>query len=166
MLKSSKYTDYFIKDKTDEKFPNGKYVCQVKVNGKICGESIANTGNTSGRSLHLKAKHQDVYNKIVPAEKPEVPSIKDAFLGKNPYDRESARSQKLDDAVLNYIVNSSQPISVVDDKDFIEMLSAFDNRYKLKCRQTLTKTDIPKKLELIKTKLKNVIFIFNQFIKF
>ena len=80
------------------------------------------------------------------------------FSAKNPYDKESERYKKLDEPVLNFIINSCQPLSIVDEENIVKILATFDDRYKLKCRQTLTKTDIPKKLESAKIKLKIVFF--------
>ena len=51
------------------------------------------------------------------------------------------RDKKLDKSVHNFIINSCQPLSIVDEENFIKKLATFDDRYKLKCRQTFTKTD-------------------------
>ena len=47
------------------------------------------------------------------------------------------------------------PLSIVDDSSFVKMLSAFNNRLKLPCRQTLSKKLIPAKATEARTILQN-----------
>ena len=78
------------------------------------------------------------------------------ILNKNVYDKQSLKYKKLNEAVLNFIINTDQPISIIDNAHFIDMLRTFDDRFKPKCRQTITYTDIPEKLESIKKNMNKV----------
>ena len=117
---------------------------------------IVNNGNGTGRRNHLKAKHKVIFEELAATEQDKAPevSIKQLLLGKNPFDKESERYKKLDEYLLNFIINSCQPLSIVDEENFVKMLAKFDDRYILKRRQTLTKTDLPKKMESTKIKTK------------
>ena len=87
-------------------------------------------------------------------------TIIDSVFG---YDVNSARNKQLQDAVLKFIVKSAQPISLVDDAAFNEMLKVFDPRYKKSCRQTLTNKSIPdlkkKTIENVKKELEKAEFV-------
>ena len=53
------------------------------------------------------------------------------------------------------------PLSIVDDPSFVKMLSAFNNRLKLPCRQTLSSTLIPAKAAAAKALLKSQLSNIN-----
>ncbi len=42
------------------------------------------------------------------------------------------------DAVVEFICEDMQPISIVDNPKFVKLLSAFDNKFVIQCRQTVT----------------------------
>ncbi len=62
------------------------------------------------------------------AKRKPLQSIKEALIGKNPYAKDDPRKQELNQAVVKFIVKRHEPLSIVDDEDFVSMLSAFDNR--------------------------------------
>lgn len=146
-----------------------KWICQVK-NGsdKICGAELANSGNTSGRTLHVEAKHKDI--QLAKVEKPKASqetsksssfsmsssesTIREA-LGLYPAD--SARSKKLNQAVLRFIIHCYQPFSIVEDPIFIAMLKAFDPRHNQRGRKFLSKEDLFAELEMTTKAVKNVL---------
>ena len=51
------------------------------------------------------------------------------------------------DCVVDFIAETNQPLSLVDNSSFIKMLSKFDNKYKLPCRQTVTNKYLKEKVE-------------------
>ncbi len=55
-------------------------------------------------------------------------SIKKAFQSESPYPINDKRIDELNSAVLRFIVKRHEPPSIVDDEDFVSLLSAFDNR--------------------------------------
>ena len=71
----------------------------------------------------------------------KIEPIKTLLTAKNPYDEDSAQKRKLIDSVIEFINNqpkTNQPLSLEDDEYFAKMLSSFDNRLGLPCRQTFT----------------------------
>lgn len=115
---------------------NSKWICQVKLpNGKTCDCQLSNNENTSGRRKHIEAKHKDICIEKQEQEPTSAPSEPissshnsiDSML--KPYPADSSRSQKLNKAVLNFLIQSNQPLSIVEDPSFVEMLKNFDSRY-------------------------------------
>jgi hypothetical protein len=91
----------------------------------------------------------------------EKKTIKALLSSKTPYAYGSKEHIELTDSVLNCIVKMNLPISIVDEPSFIIMLSAFNNRLKLPCRQTLSKTLIPEKAKQAKALLKSQLDVVN-----
>ena len=120
-LTTTKLVDLFILDK-----PKMKWVCQVMVNGKKCGAELSKSGNTSGRKGHITSMHKDIILEKAKENIEKTISIRDSLQG---YATNSMRYIKLNRAVLNFIVRKNQPISLVNDPDFLEMLKEFDPRH-------------------------------------
>ena len=85
----------------------------------------------------------------------KIEPIKTLLTAKNPYDEDSAQKRKLIDSLIDFIIKTNQPLSLVDDEYFVKMLSSFDNRLRLSLRQTVTNKLIPLKIEEKKTLFKN-----------
>ena len=81
-------------------------------------------------------------------------SIKSFLLSKRPYTSDCKEVQDRTEAVFNYIVKTRKPISTVDDIWFTKLLSTFDNRYRIPCRQTFTNTIIPEKFNQLKVEMR------------
>ena len=111
MSKEIKLKDLFLLDK-----PKNKWICQVKIGQSICGQELANTGNTSGRLNHIKYKHKQI-ELAKPKTNPKTTQSDSAsespfkLLGE--YSHDSLRGQKLNQAVLEFIINTSQPIKML-----------------------------------------------------
>src|ERR1041385_3094186 len=56
--------------------------------------------------------------------------------------------------VIGFVIGTVQPLSIVEDPDFIKMINGFNKRYKLPCTKTL-KNWISKTFEIGKDTLKN-----------
>ena len=72
---------------------NGKWICQVVINGYCCGDIILKNENGTERRNHLKAKHQAIYDELTATEQDKAleASFKQSLLGKKSYDKESKR---------------------------------------------------------------------------
>ena len=69
-----------------------------------------------------------------------------ASVTKNvPYKPGSYKKQKLDDLVLDLIVDDIQPLSVVENRAFRRLLHELDPKYDIVCRKTLTNKLLPKR---------------------
>ena len=90
---------------------------------------------------------------------PGVPGSKDPriLISKMPYTQDSKERHTLVDTVVNCIVKLNLPISIVDEPAFVKMLSSFNNRLRVPCRQTFTNTLIPAKASAAKLRLKEIL---------
>ena len=88
---------------------------------------------------------------------PSPMPIKTFLLSKTPYGKDSAERTKLIESVLNCIVKLNLPLSIVDEKPFIQMISDCNNRLRLPCRQTVSNKLIPAKATLAKENLKSLL---------
>ena len=50
---------------------------------------------------------------------------------------ECRHAQKLNNSLLRFIINSVQPLSIVEDEDFIKYSHDLDPKYKLPCKPAL-----------------------------
>lgn len=86
--------------------------------------------------------------------------LKTFMASKIPYPDDSLRKAELVQHVVNFIVKSNQPLSLVEDKWFVAMLSGFDSKLKLPCRQTVMNKLVPdlyeSKMELLKSSIEKV----------
>ncbi|AVK75720.1 hAT family C-terminal dimerization region domain containing protein [Pandoravirus neocaledonia] len=89
---------------------------------KHCGHTFCATTSTGNLMKHVKHKHNDKYQ----------------VRKTNRFSREEA-----DARVARLISNRCLPMSLVDDEDFIELLSYLNNAYKPPKRKRLTKALLP-----------------------
>ena len=128
MAKLNKLQDLFLLDKL-----LNKWVCQVKTGDKICNAKIICNGNTSGRTYHINGKHPNI--RLEGKEfkhSNDTPAIDTKLFMYKP---DCERVHNLNQAVLEFIVSTNQPVSVVEDPAFVQMLAAFDAKYKLRNRK-------------------------------
>lgn len=62
---------------------------------------------------------------------------------------------RLIDQVLNFIVKMNMPLSIVDAKPIVTMISACNNKLRLPCRQTVTNKLVPAKAAVAKKILRD-----------
>jgi hypothetical protein len=125
---------------------NTKATCQISG----CEKKLAWCGSPSSLSAHLSGTHhitKDIAMKHQEEElkNPSTPYIKPH----NPSKQESLTKN-----VIGFVIGTVQPLNVVEDPDFINMVNGFDNRYKIPCTKTL-KNQISKTYEVGKDELKN-----------
>uniref|UniRef100_A0A1X7U5Y8 BED-type domain-containing protein n=1 Tax=Amphimedon queenslandica TaxID=400682 RepID=A0A1X7U5Y8_AMPQE len=126
---------------------------------EICKE-VKTSGNTSNLFNHLQSNHKDEYAEVEKhrleqaSQKMKVavkqPSFKESFATAQPYGKESQRNKKLDYALVKMIATDLQPISIVNDQGFQNLL---DSKYIPPCRRTITRDLIPKILSTCKSEL-------------
>ncbi|CAB4415522.1 unnamed protein product [Rhizophagus irregularis] len=128
---------------------NTKVICQIEGCGKIlkwCSSpSTMNTHLSGIAASYLKALQkgdQNLINSIIEEEKSKSKS--------HPYSKQESLTKN----VIGFIVGTLQPLSIVEDKDFIKMLNEFDFYYKVPCTKTL-KDRISSAYEAGTDKLKN-----------
>jgi hypothetical protein len=124
---------------------NTKAICQI--NG--CERMLAWCGSPSSLSTHLSGTHQITKDIAMKRQEEELknpaPSIK-------PYS--PIKQESLTKNVMGFVIGTVQPLNVVEDPDFINMVNGFDERYKIPCTRTL-KNRISKTYNTGKDTLKN-----------
>ena len=154
--------DNFVIDK-----PRGKLICKVVIGGsetngdiKYCNKELSYNNNTSSMNNHLNSFHKNIKFtskndiKLYEDTKETPTSIKNSLLNKNAYDFDSDRFISITDHVVEFLAETNQPLSLVDNQAFIKLLSKLDNKYKLPGRQTITNKTLKDKAEIIKSKIK------------
>ena len=72
--------------------------------------------------------------------------LKTMLLSNTPYHANSVEKNKLIGLLLDMIVDLNLPISTVDQPTLVKYTSQLNNRFRIPCRQTYTKTIIPQKV--------------------
>ena len=83
--------------------------------------------------------------------------IKTLLLSKTPYAADNVYRLKLLDSVIECIVKLNLPLSIVYEEPFSKMLSTANNKFRLPCRQTVTKRIIPDKAKQAKSDLQDLL---------
>ena len=108
--------------------------------------------NNHLNSFHKNIKFTSKNDMKLYEDTKETPtSIKNSLLNKNAYDFDS---DSITDHVVEFLAETNQPLSLVDNLAFIKLLSKLDNKYKLPRRQTITNKTLKDKAEIIKSKIK------------
>lgn len=67
------------------------------------------------------------------------------------------RQQKINDLIINMIIKDLQPLSIVEDRGFRELIGGLEPSYVIPSRFTFTNSFLPQKYQQKKEKLKNLI---------
>lgn len=97
---------------------------------------------------------KDIHVPVLPAPKTKDMPLKQFLLAKQPYSTNSVERNRLVDQVLNFICKMNMPLSIVDAKPFVAMISACNNKLRLPCRQTVSSKLIPAKADKARAILK------------
>lgn len=149
----------------------------------VCNSHLSYNKCTSTMIKHLKTKHPMEFNgsyQTAPPQPtgtainitdnghgqqgqvaaPEVglqpytqPTLKDVFSKREVYKDGGHKKQQLDDLVVKMIVKDMQPLSVVEDEGFRELVAGLDPRYTLPSRRDLVRTHLPRLFQLEKQRL-------------
>ncbi|KAK4322167.1 hypothetical protein Pmani_007078 [Petrolisthes manimaculis] len=145
----------------------------------VCNSHLSYNKCTSTMMKHLKTKHPIEFNgsyQTTPPQPtgttisvtdnghgqqgevaaPEVgiqPTLKDVFSKREVYKDGGHKKQQLDSLVVKMIVKDMQPLSVVEDEGFRELVTGLDPRYTLPSRRDLVRTHLPRLFQLEKQRL-------------
>ena len=103
-----------------------------KNNAKYCNAELSDNGNISCMRSHITSKHKNIKMSIDEVDKNQIESnsIKNAFLNINYYKGDSECHQILTNAVVHFLVETNQPLSLVYNLSFIKIMNKFDSKYK------------------------------------
>jgi hypothetical protein len=125
---------------------NTKATCQISG----CNKMLTWCGSPSSLSAHLSGTHGITKEIAMKHQEEELKNPPEPSI--IPYDHSVQES--LTKNVIGFIIGTVQPLSIVEDQDFIKMVNGFNKRYKLPCTKTL-KSRISKTFEVGKNILKN-----------
>jgi hypothetical protein len=125
---------------------NTKVICQISG----CNKMLTWCGSPSSLSTHLSGTHGITKEIAMEYQEAELKNPPESSI--IPYNHPVQES--LTKNVIGFVIGTVQPLSIIEDPDFIKMINGFDKRYKLPCTKTL-KDRISKTFEVGKDTLKN-----------
>ena len=106
----------------------------------------------SSMKTHLLGVHQISKTVAMRYQEEELQKLKKSDNATNPHN--PSKQESLTKNVMGFVVGTVQPLSIVEDPDFINMINGFDKCYNIPCTKTL-KDQIFTSYELGKDILKN-----------
>lgn len=134
---------------------NGTITTSKKVVCKLCREqqrdiTIPYSGNTSNLRYHVQREHRlelPETDEEPPREqssnKPVQVTLQAAIARTAPFGKDTIRHCQLEEATANFICQSLQPVSIVDQPSFRRLLEIAEPRFQLAHRTYFTNTVIP-----------------------
>ncbi|CAB4413086.1 unnamed protein product [Rhizophagus irregularis] len=110
---------------------NTKTICQINGYEKM----LAWYGSPSSMKTHLSEMHKITKAIAMRYEEEELEKLKKPDNIINPHD--SSKQESLTKNVIGFVIGTVQPLSIIEDPDFINMINGFDERYKVPCIKTL-----------------------------
>ena len=125
---------------------NTKTICQISG----CEKMLVWCGSPSSMATHLLGAHQITKAIALKYQEEELKNLNQSDI--KPHD--FSKQESLTKNVMGFIIDIVQPLSILEDPDFINMINEFDERYKIPCTKTL-KDRISTAYEAGKDMLKN-----------
>ena len=98
-------------------------------------------------------KSEEKRRKTTTNQQPSEPTIQQTLSRSQLYSKDSIRRKNIDESLIYMIATDLQPIAIVEDKGFKNLLSTLDSRYQPPSRRTVMSTQIPVTYQNLKTKL-------------
>ena len=132
-----------------------KAVCQ------LCRSQLSYSGNTTNLRTHIERHHPIEHKLINPEPRKEQYSkqqtLEEVVERLNPLSSDSERHVKLVSAIGNFIAQDMQPLSVVENKGFLDLMKVAEPRFKVPSRGYFTKTVIPSLFSRVKQSVKEML---------
>ena len=132
----------------------------------ICNKDFAYLNRSTTNLLrHVRVNHTTEYSaangavvvsstkKVKPTAEESTPQIDEALAKITKYKRDSIEKKQIDDLVLGLITKDIQPLSVVENEGFRDLVHRLDRRYEIVSRSHLTEVLLPEKYKTEKEKL-------------
>ena len=160
-----KYFGFLVDDSGATKVTPEEAFCE------LCDERIKRSSNTTNLLTHLKRHHFIEYDEVIAAirkqedessveesstslTKTKQQCLDDLILKKEAYKKNSLRYQTCQNALVSFICNDLQPISVVDSPAFRHLLFTLDPRFQPYSRSQFSRVVIPMKYDEVKQSIK------------
>lgn len=115
--------------KTNE--DNSKTICQIEG----CGKMLTWCGSPSSMKIHLSGTHNITKAIAMKHMEGKLTNLSQQTNDIKPH--HSSKQESLTKNVIGFVVGTVQPLSIVEDPDFINMINGFDQRYRIPCTKTL-----------------------------
>jgi len=112
---------------------NTKTICQIRG----CDRMFVWCGSPSTMKTHLTGTHQITKAIAMRYQEEELEKLKQQPANKNIKPHDAFKQESLTKNVVGFIIGTVQPLSIVEDPDFINMINRFDERYRIPCTKTL-----------------------------
>ena len=128
---------------------------------RLCHSELSYSGNTTNLRTHIE-RHHPIEHKLLNSEPKKEQYSKQQTLQEvverlNPLSSDSERHVKLVSAIGNFIAQDMQPLSVVENKGFMELMKVAEPRFKVPSRGYFTKTVIPSLFSRAKEHVKEML---------
>ena len=160
-----KYFGFLVDDSGATKVTPEEAFCE------LCDERIKRSSNTTNLLTHLKRHNFIEYDEVIAAirkqedessveesstslTKTKQQCLDDLILKKEAYKKNSLRYQTCQNALVSFICNDLQPISVVDSPAFRHLLFTLDPRFQPYSRSQFSRVVIPMKYDKVKQSIK------------
>ena len=115
-------------------------------------------GSTTTLLRHAKQAHPSHLKEFREKAKNTQPTLQ-AVLDKktDKYPKDSTRKRQLDDALVTFVAQDLQPLSVVNDAGFVKFCETLDKRFQVPSRMHLREVLLPKKFQKVQQRVKENI---------
>ena len=115
-----------------------------KVTCKLCGVYVAHGGGSTNLKTHLRTWHRSTHDELFKVCSTDVSPGKqetiDTYVTRvTKLPHHSERARKLTNCISEMIARDIQPISIVDDVGFLNLLREAEPRYVVPCRSTISR---------------------------
>ena len=140
---------------------SGAIVSKARVKCTLCKQDINFCGNTTNLNYHLERNHYKQFTECCSVKQgsaktaaasrnKDQPAITECFARKTPYKRGSKRYETCENALVEFICQDFQPISIVESKGFLNYSQTLDPLYHPASRTHFSRIAIPSKYEKVK----------------
>lgn len=129
-------------------------VCQADVPR---GGRSAATYNTTNLIKHLRKHHPKEHDEFLALSRGKAPSrqesLQQAFERQGKLSPDNVKAKEITEKVLHFIVLDDQPLSVVENEGFRNLMAYLQPRYSLPSRKYLSETALPELYSIVAKKL-------------
>ena len=131
-----------------------------KARCKICQKEYkVKRSNTSTIWRHAEKEHRSKLEEIQKESRAGTqPTLLEVLSKKGEtYKKGSPRKDQVDTALINMIAQDSQPLSIVEDKGFLQFCKVMDRKYKVPSRPTVNQVLLPDLFSKTQAKVKTML---------
>jgi len=134
----------------------------------LCHAELSYSGNATNLRYHIE-HHHPIEHKLFNSESKKEQYSKQQTLEEvidrvNPLSSDSERHVTLASTIGNFIAQDMQPLSVIENKGFLELMKVAELRFKVPSRGYFTKTVIPLLFSRVKQGVEKLLKLLSSFV--